>query len=844
MRSICVWLIAALALAHFESSAQTASGQLLPRVEGVGSANASGVALSQSALTYLAWLQGSNSIIKAHPGMLTSQGSAPADAMTFPTGAIASTIGRRDASNSISAMFPRIFNVQTYGATGNGRTNDSAAILAAWTAMTNAHGGVLYFPSGRYLDTNTYLLQTVDVPAGYTINYNAQFVIRGDSSGSSYWLARVTNTAFLQARLTPLNFQNITIEGSGSSTGYVAIAQTGTQELTDTRFSHFDTGCDVAGAAGGHAYGVSFWACGTGMRVPAYADGWVGQILGHYCYRTVLETGGTVQYYPGIRASSNQRWHIVGNRNRYGAVIGAGGSIAVTCYMEGTTNAIVAIGHPPEFGDPDADDTIRAVALDGIGWQQAFGSGIQVYTRPMCMMVRNSGLLSQQHEVEFMTSAADRTPIAFENCTGARLKKSNGEIVNLYPHGGSWNWTPMTLSPFGFAPGWSDVATPNAAKNARFGALGYTSDAVPQTMFSSSIFSPSTAEMLYGGGTSLGRPYSGHVWYGGNPSISGPGVAWMRLDATGLTANGAGLSNIPPSGVIGLISNLTWLANSGVLTPGSIGNNGGSGTNTQLYGTTKISGAAAVLGDVAVSGVITATGITGTHQGDGTALDLDAGHLISGTVPLARLSGINSNNLDSATRAMLGGGSKGTTGAVTNGDTRALRFTGGLYGTTLHPAGGDFVDVFRDAAEVPIIQWSDLESLWVVPSGIGLAVHGPVSMDHNGGSVSVPITRLGHPTNAMANLVVDMSKSYVSTNLAGNITISSVAWSALQEFESTIIDVYPAGADRIVTFAPSILGTSGAGATVTITNGAYSHALIKVSGVPGLNTNQTVDFFY
>jgi len=42
-------------------------------------------------------------------------------------------------------------NVKTYGATGNGTTNDTTAINAAIAAMTN--GSTLYFPAGKYLIT-------------------------------------------------------------------------------------------------------------------------------------------------------------------------------------------------------------------------------------------------------------------------------------------------------------------------------------------------------------------------------------------------------------------------------------------------------------------------------------------------------------------------------------------------------------------------------------------------------------------------------------------------------------------------------------------------------------------
>jgi hypothetical protein len=55
-----------------------------------------------------------------------------------------------------------MFNVTDYGATGNGTTDDTAAIQSAITAAA-AGGGMVYFPAG------TYLVQPLTVPAGVVL---------------------------------------------------------------------------------------------------------------------------------------------------------------------------------------------------------------------------------------------------------------------------------------------------------------------------------------------------------------------------------------------------------------------------------------------------------------------------------------------------------------------------------------------------------------------------------------------------------------------------------------------------------------------------------------------------
>lgn len=44
-----------------------------------------------------------------------------------------------------------VFNVRAYGATGNGSTDDTAAISATISAAQNAGGGIVYLPQGNYL---------------------------------------------------------------------------------------------------------------------------------------------------------------------------------------------------------------------------------------------------------------------------------------------------------------------------------------------------------------------------------------------------------------------------------------------------------------------------------------------------------------------------------------------------------------------------------------------------------------------------------------------------------------------------------------------------------------------
>lgn len=49
----------------------------------------------------------------------------------------------------------QVFNVKDFGATGDGLTDDAAAIQAAVTACHNDGGGIVRFPVGDYLVETT-----------------------------------------------------------------------------------------------------------------------------------------------------------------------------------------------------------------------------------------------------------------------------------------------------------------------------------------------------------------------------------------------------------------------------------------------------------------------------------------------------------------------------------------------------------------------------------------------------------------------------------------------------------------------------------------------------------------
>jgi len=86
---------------------------------------------------------------------------------------------------------PAVFNVRTYGAAGDGRTLDTAAINGAIAAAAAAGGGTVVFPPGSYLSASIHLQSniTLYIEAAATILAVDDTVARYDDPEPNPWTA-------------------------------------------------------------------------------------------------------------------------------------------------------------------------------------------------------------------------------------------------------------------------------------------------------------------------------------------------------------------------------------------------------------------------------------------------------------------------------------------------------------------------------------------------------------------------------------------------------------------------------------------------------------------------------
>jgi polygalacturonase len=165
---------------------------------------------------------------------------------TDTSGSTASTSISVTVSNSTSTG--NTLNVLNYGATGNGSTDDTAAINRAIAALSS--GDTLLFPCGTYLTTSQLTLNlssiTIDGSSCATIHNTSSgtvLTIGGNGNGNPNYSSAVALSATANELATSFS----TTSSLGVSPGDYVLLQQGGQ---DSSTSSGNTGCDPSGCRG------------------------------------------------------------------------------------------------------------------------------------------------------------------------------------------------------------------------------------------------------------------------------------------------------------------------------------------------------------------------------------------------------------------------------------------------------------------------------------------------------------------------------------------------------------------------------------------------------------------
>jgi hypothetical protein len=124
------------------------------------------------------------------------------------------------ASPATQSMGTRTYNIRDFGAKGDGKTLDTAALQAAIDACTRGGGGTVLVPSG------TFVIGTTELKSNVTLHLAASSTLLGSGDGKDYHAVSaipLSGDSTLGdgnwALLFAVEAKNITVEGSGTIDG-------------------------------------------------------------------------------------------------------------------------------------------------------------------------------------------------------------------------------------------------------------------------------------------------------------------------------------------------------------------------------------------------------------------------------------------------------------------------------------------------------------------------------------------------------------------------------------------------------------------------------------------------
>ena len=119
-----------------------------------------------------------------------------------------------------AALGARIYNIRDYGAKGDGKSLDTAALQSAIDACNKDQGGTVLVPAG------VFVIGTVELKSNVTLHIAAQGKLLGSADGKQYHAADeipLTGDATLRdgnvGLLFAVNAENVTVQGPGTIDG-------------------------------------------------------------------------------------------------------------------------------------------------------------------------------------------------------------------------------------------------------------------------------------------------------------------------------------------------------------------------------------------------------------------------------------------------------------------------------------------------------------------------------------------------------------------------------------------------------------------------------------------------
>lgn len=286
-----------------------------------------------------------------------------------------------------------------YNATGDGATNDTAAIQAAIDALPST-GGTIFFPPGTYLVT--------------TLGYKTGVIFRGASArasslafysgtGPMFYNPLAGTTSASRARIYDLR-----CVGGGLSSGDICVQIKHTEHfhVMGCNIESFGTAIDMQGGSGG-SFGVSLYCVIADNRLNAkYPFKATGHKVGQTCTiernRISGTTGGVGVWFESLRASGQgpvNTFHIVRNNFTnltYGIQLGYvwSAEIVGNRFEKGSIDPMTGI-----YFDSSGSNTQRNVRLEANHYAASLTARwLGSPSLSTCLIMENSNLIDDPTE--------------------------------------------------------------------------------------------------------------------------------------------------------------------------------------------------------------------------------------------------------------------------------------------------------------------------------------------------------------------------------------------------------------------------------------------------------------
>jgi hypothetical protein len=264
------------------------------------------------------------------------------------------------------------FNVKTYGAKGDGATDDTAAINAAIAALNAAtNGGVLYFPASTYLVTSA------------TTTITKPFLMQGDGISCSFISCNTSVIAFScqngqgTVKNMQFNFTGTPPAGSGSR-GFQVTSTGGAQQTVNFETCWFDSfyiGLDFQAGQSCCVTNTHFY---RHVNAALNFHNTFGVDIGDFCvsnceFHTNVTTGAGITITVGGGKIINSKFNAFGGGSLNPCVnatlTGTADLLISNCSMENCASGIVV------FGGIGGVDNFGNVLISNIEFQNVGGGG-------------------------------------------------------------------------------------------------------------------------------------------------------------------------------------------------------------------------------------------------------------------------------------------------------------------------------------------------------------------------------------------------------------------------------------------------------------------------------------